>query len=107
MSLVGALALGVWWWQSGGLAGRLIEWDRLPRRTSRFEVNINTAAWPELMELPEIGESLARRIVDDRQAKGPFQSPEDLLRVRGIGEKTLELMRPYLSAESWSTEPQR
>ena len=52
--------------------------------------------WPELVTLPEIGELLARRIVDYRQQFGPFKSVEDLRRVRGIGPKTMEHLRPYL-----------
>ena len=105
MTLIALLAIAGWWWQSGGLSGRLNEWDRLSGRTTRFHVNVNTATWPELAQLPEIGEMLARRIIDNREAEGPFRSPEDLMRVRGIGEKTLELMRPYLSPESWPQEP--
>lgn len=105
MTLIALLAIAGWWWQSGGLSGRLTEWDRLSGRTMRFHVNVNTATWPELAQLPEIGEMLARRIIENREAEGPFRSPEDLMRVRGIGEKTLELMRPYLSPESWPQEP--
>jgi len=47
--------------------------------------------------LPGIGPSLAARIVADRAERGPFQKPEGLLRVRGIGPKTLERIRPYLA----------
>jgi len=46
--------------------------------------------------MPDIGEQLARRIVADRQQNGPFRDLADLRRVRGIGPKTLEGMRPYL-----------
>ena len=47
--------------------------------------------------LPGIGPSLAARIVADRAERGPFQTPEGLLRVRGIGPRTLERIRPYLA----------
>ena len=47
--------------------------------------------------LPGIGPSLAARIVADRAEHGPFQTPEGLLRVRGIGPRTLERIRPYLA----------
>lgn len=50
-------------------------------------VNINTADVAELDELPGVGESTARAIVEDREANGPFATPEDLMRVSGIGEK--------------------
>jgi competence protein ComEA len=48
------------------------------------------------MQLPEIGEALAKGIVESREQDGPFASHDDLDRVRGIGPKTLERIRPYL-----------
>ena len=50
-------------------------------------INLNTAGIEELDELPGVGESTARAIVEDREANGPFNTPEDLMRVSGIGEK--------------------
>jgi competence protein ComEA len=46
--------------------------------------------------MPGVGEVLAKRIVTDRETNGPFQDHSDLRRVRGIGPKTLDGMRPYL-----------
>jgi comEA protein len=60
-----------------------------------FPVNINTASAKELDALPGIGEVLAQRIIDYRTANGPFQSVDDLIKVKGIGEKTLEKIKPY------------
>lgn len=51
-------------------------------------LNINTATKKELMELPGIGEVLAQAIIDSRKNDGMFHYLEDLLMVRGIGEKT-------------------
>ncbi len=56
--------------------------------------------------LPGIGPALAARIVSDRAARGAFGTPEGLLRVRGIGPRTLERLRPFLrSAPADSASP--
>ena len=54
--------------------------------TSSGVININTATAEELDSLPGIGPSTAAAIVEDRERNGPFASPEDLMRVSGIGE---------------------
>ncbi len=56
-------------------------------------VNINTAGVEELDELPGVGEATARAIVEDREQNGPFSTPEDLMRVSGIGEKKFERLQ--------------
>ncbi|HUY92937.1 MAG TPA: helix-hairpin-helix domain-containing protein [Pirellulales bacterium] len=96
LALAALISLAVYWCVQGGAAGRLIEIDREPRRQVEFLVDLNQADWPELAQLPEIGESLAKRIVEMRRERGPYLDHEDLRRVRGIGPKTLERIRPYL-----------
>lgn len=56
-------------------------------------VDINTAGLEELMALPGVGEATAAAIIEDRERLGPFDSPEDIMRVSGIGEKKFERMR--------------
>lgn len=94
--LLGLAGTGAWWFAQGGWQGRLVEFERTEPREAAFLVDINQAAWPELAQLPGIGETLARRIVDSRDHDGPFVDHQDLTRVRGIGPKTLENLRPYL-----------
>lgn len=96
--LLGAalLAIAGYWVVRGGGSGRMIEIDRAGPRRIEFQVDINAAPWAELTALPGIGETLARRIVESREAEGPFVDHNDLLRVRGIGPKTLNDMKPYL-----------
>jgi len=93
LSLVG---MGVYWVVQGGPRGELIEIDRAEPLMARYLVDINKAEWPEFAELPDIGETMARRIVDSRQAAGAFGDHDDLRRVRGIGPRTLEKLKPYL-----------
>ncbi|HTN77797.1 MAG TPA: ComEA family DNA-binding protein [Pirellulaceae bacterium] len=61
-----------------------------------FQVDINQADALEFILLPEVGEALAERIVAERTMNGPFRNHGDLRRVRGIGVKTLDRLRPYL-----------
>lgn len=99
--------LGVW---------EKTDWEKLPeeRRIEREEeeslalavdgggklpegakVNINTAARDELMLLPGIGETMANRIIEGR----PFKRVEDLTKVSGIGDGTLEKLRDSVVVE--------
>lgn len=59
-------------------------------------VNINTADAAALVTLPGIGEKTAQKIIDDREANGPFSSVDDLTRVSGIGDKKLEAVRDLI-----------
>ena len=61
-------------------------------------VDVNTAGLEELMTLPGIGEVRAQAILDDRAANGPFRYPEDLIRVKGIGEGVLSGILDQITA---------
>jgi competence protein ComEA len=94
--LAALVGMGMYWVVQGGLRGELIEIDRAKPLVARFQVDINQAGWPELSQLPEVGETLARRIVESRAAAGRFVDHKDLMRVEGIGPRTLERMKPFL-----------
>lgn len=61
-----------------------------------LRIDVNSAGEQEISLLPEIGPATARAIIEDRAARGPFGSIDDLGRVRGIGPKTIEAIRPYI-----------
>lgn len=62
-------------------------------------VNINTATNAELDTIPGIGPVLAERIIAWRTANGPFKSTDDLRKVSGIGDKTLQDIKPYVTTQ--------
>lgn len=62
-------------------------------------ININTAGKADLIRLPGIGETYAARIILYRDEHGKFESVDDLQRIKGIGKKTLERIRPFVRAE--------
>src|SRR6516164_2900899 len=66
-------------------------------------VNINTATKEELDALPGIGPVKAQAIIDDRNANGPFKSPEDIMRVKGIKEGEFGKLKGMISTTGAST----
>jgi competence protein ComEA len=74
-----------------------------PALAAEEVVNINDAAAGQLALLPRIGPALAERIVAFRDENGKFSSPDDLMLVRGIGEKTMELLRPFVRTSGETT----
>ncbi len=81
-------------------------WGRLPERkvadslagnvVKDGRIDLNTADMAALCSLPGIGEAKAQAILEWREERGSFASVEELLEVDGIGEKTLEALRPLL-----------
>ena len=67
------------------------------------KINVNTADASQLALLPRVGPSIAQRIVEYRKQNGPFKKAEDLMLVRGIGEKTYELLKPYVATSGETT----
>lgn len=75
--------------------------DEAAADTVDFPIDINQATSAELQHLPRIGPAMAQRILGERQRLGgAFTSVNDLLLVRGIGEKTLEKLRDLVTVDS-------
>src|SRR5579862_8101448 len=60
-------------------------------------IDLNAATIKELEELPGVGHVTAQRIIDMRQKSGRFRRIEDLLAIRGISQKKLDALRPYVT----------
>ena len=60
-------------------------------------IDLNNATAEQLQQVPGIGPSTAKAIVNFRQKSGPFQRIEDLLAIKGISKARLEKMRPYVT----------
>jgi len=58
-------------------------------------IDLNTASKAQLMMLPGVGEKTADAIIETRK-QHPFRKPEEIMKVKGIGEKKFENMRPYI-----------
>lgn len=93
---VGLLLLGLLTSRATGWGRPLIEIDRHPARQYDYQLDVNSATWVEWALLDGIGPQLAKQIVADRDARGPFRSIDDVDRVRGIGPKTMDKIRPWL-----------
>jgi competence protein ComEA len=70
-------------------------------------IDLNVANIKELEELPGIGAVTAQRILDARQKSGKFHRVEDLLAIRGISTKRLEILRPYVTVSNPQPSPQK
>ena len=65
-------------------------------------LNLNSATADQLAQLPGIGPKTAQTIVNFRKASGPFRRVEDLLAIRGISQKKLAAIRPYVTVDKSS-----
>jgi len=103
--LIGCFALGTlfYYWQEGEFASGKEYSVKInsPQKATQVsnqnrKININEASQSELESLPGVGPRTAERILAHREAKGRFYKIEDLLEVKGIGEKKLQKISKYI-----------
>jgi competence protein ComEA len=70
-------------------------------------ININSASAEQISYLPRVGLKLAQRVVEYRKSNGTFKKVEDLMEVKGVGEKLFVTLRPHLSVSGESTLAQK
>ena len=82
-----------------------------PSRTETADpsgvININSASAEQIAYLPRVGLKLAQKVVDYRKANGPFKKIEDLMEVKGVGEKFFVRLRPHLTVSGSTTLTQK
>jgi len=81
---------------------RTTQWGTRPADLERgltYRVDINHASHAQLLQLPGVGEGMAERIESQRDSGGPFASPDDLRRVRRVGEATVRRLEPWISTK--------
>lgn len=62
-------------------------------------ININTAAKDQLVQLPGVGNSTADKIIEYRETHGSFKRIEDIMKIKGIGQKKFDKMKAFITVE--------
>ena len=93
LTVIGLATLTIWLTFS---RQRLVDFFHPPEQTIRFSLDINSAPPTELSLLPGIDPTMASRIIETRQQRGPFKSVDDITHVPGIGKITHQEMRPFI-----------
>jgi len=70
-------------------------------------ININSASAEQIALLPRVGLKLAQRVVEYRKTNGSFKKIEDLMEVKGVGEKLFVVLRPHLTVSGSTTLTQK
>lgn len=97
-SLIALFSIGGYLYWNERVTNQVIELDRMPYVETQLKIDINSATISELSLIPGIGEEKAREIIRTRSKMGGmFADETDLLKVEGIGPKTLDVIRPYLA----------
>jgi competence protein ComEA len=100
--IVRALVVPVLGLSLSGLASHPAVAEGEPPASQKL-VNINQATSAELTRLPRVGAKLADRILAHRKEHGPFRRIEDLMEVKGVGEKFFSTLKPYLTVSGPTT----
>ncbi|MCA8963022.1 MAG: helix-hairpin-helix domain-containing protein [Planctomycetes bacterium] len=86
--------------------GLICVWRRLPPTeidvdpaagAAAFEIDLNSASWEQLVLLPGIGETLARRIVEARERRGGFRNLEEVMALPGVPDRPFQRARSYIT----------
>ena len=101
--IVRALVVPVLGLSLSGIASHpaLAEGEAAP--AAHMVVNINQASAEEIARLPRVGPKLAGRIVEHRSQHGAYKRPEDLMQVKGVGEKFFTTLKPYVAVSGATT----
>jgi competence protein ComEA len=102
-SVVLLVLLGIHWVLLSRWGIAPVELSSQQPREYYYSLDINSASWVEWAQLDGIGEVIGRRIVANREEHGLFRNPEDVSRVKGIGPRLMQKIRPFLRG---GTEPE-
>jgi competence protein ComEA len=83
----------------------LAQSDKPAASTAKPALNLNTATLDQLEDLPGIGRATAERILEYRQKQGGFKKIEELMNVRGIGEKAFLKLKPLVIVPAKPDKP--
>ncbi|HEY4258534.1 MAG TPA: helix-hairpin-helix domain-containing protein [Schlesneria sp.] len=107
LSVVLLMLLGIHWVRLSRWGISPVELSSQKPREYYYSLDINKASWVEWAQLDGIGEVMGRRIVANREEHGLFRNPDDVSRVKGIGPRSMQKIRPFLrgGTESESDQP--